>query len=263
MVTQMNRNSIQTRRNQSTILRKAPRGRRAPFPIMVLLGYTGAFAAVVFWWWQSSIPTPEEMDAKASRPPVAALATPSILTNMKNEQKLLESVAFQANEGVRYSSKYYAIPYPNGDVPAEVGVSTDIVIRAFRSIGIDLQQAIHEDRVAFPEKYPLKRWANSRPDTNIDHRRVVNLAAYLENHGESHPLADWSSYRPGDIVFWRLASGEFPDHVGIVLDKKDRHGAPLVAELNARTRKLSTRTPITLWPIRNHYRLAPLKNTAF
>lgn len=136
--------------------------------------------------------------------------------------RLCRSALELTRDRVTYDPAYYRIPYPGGDVPADRGVCTDVVIRAYRRVGIDLQKEVHEDmRSNFP-KYP-KIWGLSAPDRNIDHRRVPNLMVFFTRHGEVLALSpDASHYRPGDIVCWQLRDGS--THIGIVSDKKNRSG---------------------------------------
>jgi uncharacterized protein YijF (DUF1287 family) len=126
-----------------------------------------------------------------------------------------------------YDGSYRRIDYPNGDVPDSIGVCTDLVVRAFRGVGIDLQQLVHEDMSANFAEYP-SFWGLSAPDTNIDHRRVPNLQTFLSRQGESLPVAnDASAYRAGDVVTWMLP-GNLP-HIGIVAQRRSSDGArPLI-----------------------------------
>ena len=110
-----------------------------------------------------------------------------------------------------YDPSYRSIAYPNGDVPLETGVCSDVVIRAFRRAGIDLQVLVHEDMKRNFSAYP-KSWGLRAPDTNIDHRRVPNLATFFRRKGK----AVTGDYKPGDIVTWKLSSGV--PHIGIVSD---------------------------------------------
>ncbi|WP_087018641.1 DUF1287 domain-containing protein [Thaumasiovibrio subtropicus] len=118
---------------------------------------------------------------------------------------------------VIYDGSYVRLDYPNGDVPSDRGVCTDVVIRTLRALNIDLQQRVHEDMRANFADYPSKRiWGLSRPDKNIDHRRVPNLQTYFSRHGVTLPItSDATHYLPGDIVTWMLP-GNLP-HIGIVV----------------------------------------------
>lgn len=119
---------------------------------------------------------------------------------------------------IRYVPDYVSIPYPNGDVPKNTGVCTDVVIRAYRKLGIDLQKEIHEDMKKRFSEYP-KIWGLKRPDKNIDHRRVPNLQTFFRKHGKVLPITQNPlDYKPGDIVTWMLP-GNLP-HIGIVINKK-------------------------------------------
>jgi uncharacterized protein YijF (DUF1287 family) len=113
-------------------------------------------------------------------------------------------------------------------VPPHIGVCTDVVIRAYRAVGVDLQQRVHEDMLRAFSSYP-RTWGLSRPDSNIDHRRVPNLQNYFRRRGAARAVAsDPASYRPGDLVTWMLP-GNLP-HIGIVVDGRSDDGArPLVA----------------------------------
>jgi uncharacterized protein YijF (DUF1287 family) len=119
---------------------------------------------------------------------------------------------------VRYDPAYVHLAYPGGDVPAETGVCTDEVIRAYRAVGIDLQKEVHEDMAANFAAYPRK-WRRQEPDPNIDHRRVPNLVVFFSRKGESLPISDRAEdYAPGDLVTWDLGRGL--THIGMVVDRK-------------------------------------------
>lgn len=123
---------------------------------------------------------------------------------------------------VVYDPSYYSIDYPNGDVPSGKGVCTDVVIRAYRKLGVDLQQKVHEDMKANFSKYPQK-WKLTRPDKNIDHRRVPNLMTFFSRFGEELSISQTAAdYKPGDIVCWNL--GGAITHIGVVVNKKSADG---------------------------------------
>ncbi len=139
------------------------------------------------------------------------------------EQKTLAKHAIAlTKQQVTYDPAYFSMDYPNGDVPANIGVCTDVVIRAYRKMGIDLQKEVHEDMKAHFSAYP-KLWGLTSTDKNIDHRRVPNLMTFFERHGTSLPISDRAkNYLPGDIVCWSLGGGL--THIGIVVDKKSNDG---------------------------------------
>ncbi len=140
--------------------------------------------------------------------------------------RLVAAAESQVGVTVRYDSSYRRLVYPGGDVPLEVGVCTDVLVRAYRrALGIDLQQRVHEDMRRAWTVYP-KIWGLSRPDANVDHRRVPNLEVFFRRHGEAlTPSKDPAAYRPGDIVSWRLAGGQ--PHIGLVTARQTG-GRPLV-----------------------------------
>ena len=135
------------------------------------------------------------------------------------QQDLVSAALERTQHQVSYNGAYYRLDYPNGDVPANIGVCTDVVIRAYRTLGVDLQVLVHEDMAANFAAYPSKRiWGLSSTDRNIDHRRVPNLQAFFARHGKSLPISQTpSDYKPGDLVTWMLP-GNLP-HIGIVTDK--------------------------------------------
>ncbi len=153
---------------------------------------------------------------------------------------------------VRYDGKYLSIPYPMGDVPDSIGVCTDVVIRSYRAVGIDLQQLVHEDMRARFDSYP-KIWGLTRTDSNIDHRRVPNLQTFFARHGTSLPISDSASdYREGDLVTWMLP-GNLP-HIGIV-SKYSRGNTPLIIHNIGRGPELSN--ILLRFQITGHYRYFP------
>jgi uncharacterized protein YijF (DUF1287 family) len=118
-----------------------------------------------------------------------------------------------------YDGRYVKIAYPMGDVSPYIGVCTDVVVRSYRQLGIDLQQLVHEDMKRAFKQYPSRKlWGLRKTDTNIDHRRVPNLRAYFERHGESLIVTDKAeNYRAGDLVTWSLAPRK--PHIGIVAEQ--------------------------------------------
>lgn len=136
--------------------------------------------------------------------------------------QLADSAMTLTKQEVKYDPSYFQIDYPNGDIPAHKGVCTDVVIRAYRKLGIDLQKEVHEDMTANFYKYPTN-WGLNRPDKNIDHRRVLNLMTFFARHGTVKIISvDPIEYQPGDIVCWNLG-GEIT-HIGIVASKKSSDG---------------------------------------
>ncbi len=129
-------------------------------------------------------------------------------------EKLAEAAVSLTEQEVIYDPSYFSIDYPGGDVPANRGVCTDVIIRAYRLMQIDLQKEVHEDMRENFGEYP-KHWGLSRPDPNIDHRRVPNLMTFFTRHGQTLPIScDRGNYKPGDIVCWDLGNGV--THIGIV-----------------------------------------------
>ncbi|TXB68009.1 DUF1287 domain-containing protein [Phaeodactylibacter luteus] len=127
---------------------------------------------------------------------------------------------------VQYDPAYFSIDYPMGDVPAHKGVCTDVVVRAYRKVGIDLQQLVHEDMRRNFSQYPQK-WGLNRPDPNIDHRRVPNLMTYFKRQGASLSTSQSAAdYQPGDVVCWQLSGGL--THIGIVGPNVSHAGRPLI-----------------------------------
>lgn len=151
-----------------------------------------------------------------------ALAPGLAFSQADFSKKLSEATLTLTLQKVQYDPQYFSIPYPNGDVPADKGVCTDVVIRAYRKVGIDLQKEVHEDMKANFSLYPTN-WGLKSPDKNIDHRRVLNLMTYFSRFGTVKKIStDADDYKPGDIVAWNL--GGAVTHIGIVVDKKSPDG---------------------------------------
>ena len=164
--------------------------------------------------------------------------------------RLAAAAIAQLEQRVWYDASYSRIPYPNGDVPESIGVCTDVIIRAYRHVGLDLQKLVHEDIVTSPRSYGI-----SRPDASIDHRRVPNLMRFFRRQGAALAASDSAeSYRAGDIVAWQLAPGL--THIGIVVWKPDSTAkTPLVVHnIGRNMRGPDLEDCLFNWPVIGHYR---------
>lgn len=142
----------------------------------------------------------------------------------------LSTVAIERTlQDVTYDPAYVPLAYPGGDVPADKGVCSDVIVRALRTLDADLQFLIHEDMKANFNTYP-QVWGLSRPDRNIDHRRVPNIEKFLTRKGARlSPSSNPKDYQPGDIVAWNLqGDAGFQAHIGIVTDQRGVSGWPKV-----------------------------------
>jgi hypothetical protein len=176
--------------------------------------------------------------------PLTDIAAPQII-------QLVESAIEQTKVTKGYDPAYVGIEYPNGDVPVETGVCSDVVVRAFRKAGIDLQKEVHEDMGRAWADYP-KRWGAAGRDSNIDHRRVGNLMTFFDRQGKQLPITtDRSQYFPGDIVAWDL--GNKVDHIGIVVNvwSEQSQGYLIVHNIGAGARMEDV---LLNWEITGHYR---------
>jgi len=136
--------------------------------------------------------------------------------------QLSNSALALTKQNVTYDPSYFSINYPNGDVPSDKGVCTDVVIRTYRKLDIDLQELVHNDMKAHFNKYP-NFWGLKSTDTNIDHRRVPNLMVFFKRKGTEKPITqNPNDYLPGDIVCWSLGGGK--THIGMVTHKKSIDG---------------------------------------
>ena len=149
---------------------------------------------------------------------VFALALVGCLPAGAQSTTLVEAARERTRHREIYDGSYRAIGYPNGDVPSERGVCTDLIVRAYRALGIDLQVLVHEDMLASFEEYP-PLWGLRSPDSNIDHRRVPNLQRFFERAGAGVRVTRIpEDYVAGDLVTWMLP-GNLP-HIGIVSDQR-------------------------------------------
>ena len=174
---------------------------------------------------------------------------------------ILAAARSQVGVTMHYDPAYRSLKYPGGDVPADRGVCTDVVVRALRTArAVDLQRQVHEDMKASWDAYPHPwRWRLSKPDPNIDHRRVPNLMTYFKRTGYAAPLTRAAAdYLPGDIVAWDLGRGVL--HIGIISDIVTVGGTPFVVHnigSGAREEDILFR-----YTVIGHYRLPPLPAAA-
>ena len=181
------------------------------------------------------------------------------IIELKNgiEKDFILAALERTKHNIIYNNNYFNIEYPNGDIPEEFGVCTDVIIRTYRAINIDLQQLIHEDIIEKFNDYPLQNiWNQNTADSNIDHRRVPNLEIFFTKYGVSIPVSNNSSdYKPGDIVTWNL-KGSSPWHIGIVTNKVSSvTNNPLIVHNIGRGPVIDDM--IFDFPIRGHYRYFP------
>lgn len=189
---------------------------------------------------------------KPLRPPEQQTETRPLPANISPNLKLvIDGAVEQIGKTTSYDPSYQKIEYPNGDVPIETGVCSDVIVRAFRKDGIDLQKDVHEDMKNNFSSYPT-RWGLKGTDANIDHRRVPNLQTYLTRKGKSLSAAGSSeTFLPGDIVTWDLGGGV--DHVGLVVNvwSKPSQRYLIVHNIGAGT---SMEDVLFAWKITGHYR---------
>ena len=167
-------------------------------------------------------------------------------------RKMLKSASDQMRITTNYTQEYFVMSYPGGDVPAETGACTDVVIRAMRAAGLDLQKEVHEDMRDNFSSYPTK-WGLKKPDTNIDHRRVPNLQTFFTRKGKHLPIrGEDGDYQPGDIVSWDL-NGKGMTHIGLISNERNEETGRymIIHNIGAGT-KLEDR--LFDWEITGHFR---------
>lgn len=190
-------------------------------PVMggwVILLMTGVFVSYFAWPTfaeyvksQRDQPTPDKVE----------FTVENLESAGEYGSKLAAQALRQTQCEVSYDGAYYQIDYPMGDVPANKGMAADVVIRSYRSLGVDLQKLVHEDMKVDFRLYP-QLWGLKGPDTNIDHRRVPNLQRFFSRHGqEIAPSRVATDYKYGDIVVWLLPHGE--PHIGIAVPGPGSH----------------------------------------
>ena len=168
--------------------------------------------------------------------------------------RLSDAAIERTNHRVIYDAAYVRLSYPGGDVAPDRGVCADVVVRALRALDIDLQKRIHEDMKRSFSAYPA-HWGLSRPDRNIDHRRVPNLEKYFSRRGAKLPPSMMASdYKAGDIVAWNLKGDDgFMPHIGIVTDRRTPSGRPMIVHNIGAGPQLED--VLFSWPITGRYRL--------
>ena len=169
---------------------------------------------------------------------------------------IVNALIHRTTQQVTYDGAYHRLEYPGGDVPANIGVCTDVIIRSYRQLGIDLQKLVHEDMQANFRAYPSKRiWGLTKPDKNIDHRRVPNLQVYFERHAQVLTKSlNAAEYKTGDIVTWMLP-GNLP-HIGMVVNEiAQDSGQPLIVHNIGRGPEMSDM--LFAYTITGHYRFVP------
>lgn len=161
--------------------------------------------------------------------------------------------ASKAQIGTRYDASFQLLSYPMGDVAANRGACTDVIVRSLRAVGFDLQREIHRDMKARFASYPQK-WGEKAPNYSIDHRRVPNQIAYLKRHAQvlatRADASTWANWQPGDIVYWNSGGGR--QHTGIVSDGVDEAGQPFVIHNGS---VCIEDLALVRWPIIAHFRL--------
>lgn len=169
--------------------------------------------------------------------------------------KLSHAALDRTKQAVRYVPAYVSLPYPGGDVPADTGVCTDEVIRSYRALGFDLQKLVHEDMKENFSAYP-KEWGLSKPDSNIDHRRVPNLQTFFKRHGATLPVTtNGEDYLPGDLITCTVPP-HLP-HIAMVVPAPDGGTRPWVVHNIGRGPKLEDR--LFEFTLTGHYRWHPKK----
>jgi uncharacterized protein len=183
--------------------------------------------------------------------PPSSVARPLPTNASPQLKQLIEAAIEQSKVTTGYDPSWVRIDYPNGDVASDTGVCSDVIVRAFRKAGIDLQKEIHEDMTRAWSEYPRK-WGTRGTDTSIDHRRVLNLTTWFNRQGKSLPItSDRADYLPGDVVAWELSDGV--EHIGILTNlssEPDKHYL-IVHNIGAGAR---VEDVLLAWEIIGHYR---------
>ena len=227
--------SIQSERKRSTI--------RLSRQILVAVGLTLIIAV-------SCQRTSQKRAVLVVTPPTS-VARPLPATASPQLKQFIEAAIEQSKVTTGYDPSYVGIDYPNGDVSSDTGVCSDVIVRAFRKTGMDLQKEVHEDMTRAWSEYPRK-WGARGTDTNIDHRRVLNLMTYFHRQGKSLSISnDRADYLPGDVVAWELSDGI--EHIGILTNLSSEPEKPylIVHNIGAGAR---VEDVLLAWKIIGHYR---------
>lgn len=214
--------------------------------IWALLGLGVVLVGVMVWYRSAArpVPKPTASITEHAQPP-RRLSEPPVTV----QQRFAGAALAQVGVTTRYDPAYVGLAYPGGDVPMDRGVCSDVVVRAFRQVGWDLQRCLHEDMTAAFSAYPT-RWGLKRPDANIDHRRVLNLMTWFDRQDWSVPISTRTQeYKPGDIVAWDLGGGL--THIGVVVH--DAQGRPrIVHNIGQGARNEDV---LSAWTQIGHYRI--------
>ncbi len=157
----------------------------------------------------------------AASPPLCVADAPSAsmapVPSANFGRALARAARAQTDDFIIYNARYISLAYPGGDTPALYGVCTDVVIRAYRALDIDLQELIHASRLG-------------NGDPSIDHRRVEVVRRFLTLDGTSRPISEFAEdYRPGDIVTYHRPEGRISQHhIAIVSEELAPSGRPLI-----------------------------------
>jgi hypothetical protein len=255
----------------------APRGRRRRrlhplWGVAALIAGLAGIAALWVWVFSPIFVTPQEFHGRQRRfdrvirevlhargESVSKLPPwPGPLSVERLE--LMACVEGQVVRGVRYASGKQSIDYPWGDLPPHIGTSPDLVIRCMRELDLDLQQMVHLDRTKNPKRYPMQLVAQRQPDKSLDHRRVAFLFTFAKAFWPDAPLEHDTPeaaalWLPGDIVFWKEGGREgFPGLIGVVLDRRDPTGMPLVATLHPDEGRATSHHRLDEWPVLGHFK---------
>ena len=174
------------------------------------------------------------------------------------QKDFINAALDRTNHDITYDGRYFNIDYPNGDIPSNLGVCTDVIIRSYRAIGVDLQKLIHEDMSQNFNDYPIKiHWPQQNSaDSNIDHRRVPNLQTFFSRFGDEISITNnKETYEPGDIVTWDL-KGSSPWHIGIITHHKSYITGNLLVVHNIGSGPIIS-DMLFKFPITGHYRYVP------